>query len=326
MNINSLRNKFDQLKILIQDKTDILVVTESKIDDMFPDFRFHIPGYKVPFRKDRSKLGGGIIVFVRDDIPCKKLDVRIPEDIEALFLEINLRHTKWLFCGCYHPPSQNDAYFYQNLSNCLDLFSKKYTNFFLAGDFNSEETETVLSEFLNSHDAKNMVKEKTCFKSMNNPTCVDLLISNKEKCFKSAATIDTGLSDFHKMVLVVLKKKFERAKPKVISYRDYRHFDGNSFRCALRFDLSKISTHSYSSFEKVFLETLNDHAPLKQKKQSVPITPLYMTKILRKAMMHRSQLETKYRKQPTKSSVTENKRIFAANYIKKNGRNIYILI
>ena len=148
LNINSLRNKFDQLKILVQDKIDILVVTESKLDDTFPDSQFHIPGYKVPFRKDRNKLGGGIIVFVRDDIPCKKLDVRIPEDIEALFLEINLRHTKWLFCGCYHPPSQNDAYFYQNLSNCLDLFSKKYTNFFLAGDFNSEETETVLSEFL----------------------------------------------------------------------------------------------------------------------------------------------------------------------------------
>ena len=86
MKINSLRNKFDQLEILIQDKTDILVVTESKIDDMFPDFRFDIPGYKVPFRKDRSKLGGGIIVFVRDDIPCKKLDVRIPEDIAAIFL------------------------------------------------------------------------------------------------------------------------------------------------------------------------------------------------------------------------------------------------
>ena len=115
------------------------------------------------------------LVSVRD-IPCKKLDIRIQEDIEALFLEINLRHTRWLFCGCYHSPSKNDAYFYQNLSNFLDLFSKKYTNFFLAGDFNSEETETVLSEFLNSHYAKNMVKEKTFFKSMNNPICVALLI------------------------------------------------------------------------------------------------------------------------------------------------------
>ena len=101
-----------------------------------------------------------------------------------------------------------------------------------------------------------MVKEKTCFKSMNNPTCVDLFISNKEKCFKSALTIDTGLSDFHKMVLDVLKKKFERAKPKVINYRDYRHFDGNSLKCALRFEVSKISSHSYPSFEKVFLEKL----------------------------------------------------------------------
>ena len=164
LNINSLRNKFDQLKILVQDKIDILVVAESKLDDTFLDSQFHIPEYKVPFRKDRNKLGG-IIVFVRNDMPCKKLDVRIPEDIKALFLEINLRHTKWLFCGCYHPPSQNDAYFYQNLSNCLDLFSNKHTNFFLAGDFTSEETETVLSEFLNSHDAKNMVKKKLASKA-----------------------------------------------------------------------------------------------------------------------------------------------------------------
>ena len=113
--------------------------------------------------------------------PCKKLNVRLPEEFffEAIFFEIKLRHTKWLFCGCYHPPSQNDAYFYQNLSSCLDLFSKKYTDFFLAGDFNSEETETVLKEFLTSHDAKNMAKEKTCFKSINKLTCVDLLNSNK---------------------------------------------------------------------------------------------------------------------------------------------------
>ena len=106
------------------------------------------------------------------------------------------------------------------------------------------------------------------------------------------------MSDFHKIVLVALKKKFEKAKPKVIKYRDYGHFDGNFFRCALRFELSKILTHSYSSFKKVFIETLNDHAPLKQKTVCANHVP-YTTKTLRKAMMHRSQLETKYRKQPT---------------------------
>ena len=58
LNINSLRNKFDQLKILVQDKIHILVVTESKPDDTFPDSQFHIPGYNVPFRKDMNKLRG----------------------------------------------------------------------------------------------------------------------------------------------------------------------------------------------------------------------------------------------------------------------------
>ena len=38
LNINLLRNKFDLLKILVQDKIDILMVTESKLDDTFPDF------------------------------------------------------------------------------------------------------------------------------------------------------------------------------------------------------------------------------------------------------------------------------------------------
>ena len=72
LNINLLGNKFDLLTILVQDKIDILMVTESKLDDTFPDFQFHVPGYKVPFCKDRNKLGGGIIVFGKDDIPYKK--------------------------------------------------------------------------------------------------------------------------------------------------------------------------------------------------------------------------------------------------------------
>ena len=50
LNINSPTNKFDLLKILVQDKIDILVVANSKFDDMVPDSQFHIPRYKVPFR------------------------------------------------------------------------------------------------------------------------------------------------------------------------------------------------------------------------------------------------------------------------------------
>ena len=69
LNINSLRNKFHDLAELMKGNLDILVVTETKLDHTFPEKQFLIPGYKKPFRADRNKDGGGVMVFVREDIP-----------------------------------------------------------------------------------------------------------------------------------------------------------------------------------------------------------------------------------------------------------------
>ena len=75
LNINSLRNKFEDLKILVKGKIDIIDITESKLDHTFPDSSFRVSGYNKPFRKDRNRNGGGILVFIRDDIPCKELQI-----------------------------------------------------------------------------------------------------------------------------------------------------------------------------------------------------------------------------------------------------------
>ena len=85
LNINSLPNKFDQLKTLIQGKIDILVVTETKLDATFPDEEFMMEGYSKPYRMDRNRDGGGIIIYVREDIPSKQLKKHcFSGDIEQL--------------------------------------------------------------------------------------------------------------------------------------------------------------------------------------------------------------------------------------------------
>ena len=183
LNINSLRNKFEDLKILVKGKVDIIVITESKLDYTFLDLPFRISGYNKPFRKDRNRNGEGILVFIRDDIPCKELQKIFFNEFEVLFIEVNLSHSKWLFVACYHPPSQNNDLFFRKLSNQTDFYSKTYDNFFIAGDLNCQETEPILSEFLNMHSAKNIVKEETCFKSIENPSCIDLFLTNKPKLF-----------------------------------------------------------------------------------------------------------------------------------------------
>ena len=91
LNINSISNKFDQLKLFVQGKVDILVITETKLDSTFPTYQFLIEGYSEPYRFDRNRNKGGVIIYVR-------------EDIEGIFAELNLRKKKSLLFGSYHPP------------------------------------------------------------------------------------------------------------------------------------------------------------------------------------------------------------------------------
>ena len=183
-------------------------------------------------------------------------------------------------------------YFFDCVSNALDTYLSTYDKFILAGDFNIQEHEQALSEFLDKYNANNLVKDKTCFKSIENPSCVDLLITNSFKSFQNTTVISTGCSDFHKMSLTVLKSKFIKAKPKVIYYRDYTLIknDQNSFKETLRRELSNCK--SYEQFEQVFLDVVNKSAPLKAKKVRANQAP-YMTKTLRKAIMTRSRLQRK---------------------------------
>ena len=303
LNINSIPEKFDQLKVLISKNLDILVITETKLDSTFPVTQFLIEGYK-SYRLDRNRHGGGILVYVREDIPSKELSKHTqPSDIEGIFLEINLRKTRWLLFACYHPPSQSDDYFFKNVGNSLDLYFQDYSKFLLVGDFNAVETEPCLSKFLNQYDSRSLGKASTCFKNPQNPSCIDLIITNSPKSFQNTESIPSGRSDFHDMVVSVLKSEVPKGKPKEIFFRNYTNFDNSNFKAELRSEIELNQISDYNNFENVFLQVLEKHAPLKKKLIRANEAP-YITKTLRKAILRRSQLENKYRKQRTRENKT----------------------
>ena len=72
LNINSIRNKFDMLVDLIKGKVDILLISETKIDEIFLQSQFHIPGFSSPCRLDRTKNGGGILIYIREKHSIQK--------------------------------------------------------------------------------------------------------------------------------------------------------------------------------------------------------------------------------------------------------------
>ena len=124
ININSIRNKFDTLVQQITNNIDILMISETKLDNSFPEGQFLIPGYSSPYRFDRNRRGGGIMLYVREDIPSKLLSVE-NQPIEGFYVEINLRKKKWLFCGTYNPHRNN-------IDNHLDSLSKKLSPIFIS--------------------------------------------------------------------------------------------------------------------------------------------------------------------------------------------------
>ena len=88
------------------------------------------------------------MIYVRQNIPRKLLTKHVcPSDIKCLFLELNFRKCKWFFVGRYHPPSQNDHYFFENLDKAINVYIH-YEKVLLVRDFNGEISELCLDSFL----------------------------------------------------------------------------------------------------------------------------------------------------------------------------------
>ena len=137
----------------------------------------------------------------------------IPDDIEALPIEINLRKTKCLLVASYHLPSQTDQYFLDNITRILDKYAHSYQKVILAGDFNAQDNEKCIRDFICENNLKNIV----CFKNPVNLTRIDLFLTDTSNSFLSTKTFSTGVSDFYEMVLTVLKNTFVKLKSIIIA-------------------------------------------------------------------------------------------------------------
>ena len=119
--------------------------------------------------------------------------------------------------------------------------------------------------------------------------------------------METGISDFHKMIVTVLRAFVPKQTPVCIKYRDFKNFNPCAFSCALNDSLNHSNSCpiNYERFESLFMELYNTHAPMKEKMVRANNAP-FMTKILSKAIMTRSRLRNKFLKDPT----SENNSIF----------------
>ena len=161
LNINSIRKKIDLLGDIIQDKVDILLVSETKINDSFPTAQFKLNGFDTPYRLDRTKSGGGLLFYFRKDITTKRISL-VSEGIECILVEMTISKKKWFIAGLYNPHKKFTSTFLKTVSKNLDHYSASYDNIILIGDFNCEMSDTGMEEFCSLYDLKSLIKTPTC--------------------------------------------------------------------------------------------------------------------------------------------------------------------
>ena len=131
--------------------------------DWFVILKDHIPN-----------LNGGIMMFVM----MKLLSIET-NSIEAFFVEVNLRKIKWLLSCSYNPNKNNIHANRENLDRSLVFFSSSCENHIIMCDFNVRPDNTYIKRFCDNFDLTNLIKEATCFKNPENPSCNGLILTKR---------------------------------------------------------------------------------------------------------------------------------------------------
>ena len=124
------------------------------------------------------------------------------------------------------------------------------------------------SDSCDTFDLTNLIKANTCFKS-SNQTFIDVVLTNRPRSFQKSGVITTGLNDCHKMILIFFRSYFSRLPSKTITYRRFRYFETKDFLYELENKLRSKECHGgvkYDDLTNIFWSTLDNHAPLKQRK------------------------------------------------------------
>ena len=87
------------------------------------------------------------------------------------------------------------------------------------GDFKAEISEPNLVSFCTFYNFKSLINKPTFYKDLDNPSCIDLILTNSPNYFQNSSTFETRLSLFHKLILTLFKSEIPQQRTNVLSCR-----------------------------------------------------------------------------------------------------------
>ena len=128
-----------------------------------------------------------------------------------------------------------------------------------------------VTQFTNAYNLKNMVCERTCFKSVSNPSLIDIILTNTPNRIISHLNISVGVSDFHNLVCAATRVHAPQFHRRKIVYRSYKNFIESDFVddldrvpfsvCTVFDDVDDVMW----AYDSLLNDVVNFHAPIKSR-------------------------------------------------------------
>ena len=191
-------------------------------------------------------------------------------------------------------------------------------NLLIFGDMNydlfkQEKSKTIVN-IMDSFDLVNLVKKPTCHKNIENPTLIDVILTNSPNLLCNTSVFNCSISDCHSMIFTSIKEQVNSISRQKVAFRSYTNFNENQFDLDLQnvpFDVAFVFDDiddTYWAYEKLFTEILNEHAPVKQKYPRKNPPP-YMNSEYRKIIYKTRMAHNTYLKHKTSRNWNEYKKL-----------------
>ena len=237
LNIQSLVPELD----LVEGKSiayDILVFSESWLKPEVRNDNILIENFLQPDRCDRP--GGGVVVYVRDTLICRRrpdLEIR---GLEAVWVEIQTKSKKVLIGGFYRPPNSNTQYF-NHINESIDrAYNTHIADVIILGDFNYnmlQDNNNKMKELIQVYNMIQLISDPTHFTKKS--SLIDMILVRNSPNILTSGVADTfipGLTRYHCPIIVLMKflrpqnKAFKRHiwNYNLADFDEYRHALTNS--------------------------------------------------------------------------------------------------
>ena len=209
LNITSLPKHIDEICVLLATKNfDILALNETRLDHSIPDDLVNIPYYDI-IRNDRNRNGGGVCIYVRNTISYRNLSHTIPDNLEAVVVEIHKPNSRPFIVSTIYRPPNSTVDIFGKIEYFISKFDCEHNEFYLLGDLNCNMLDTSshvtkkLNLLLESYQLYQMINQPTRVTQFTS-SLLDICVTSNPEHVILTDVVPLGVSD-HNIIYVVRK-------------------------------------------------------------------------------------------------------------------------